>query len=135
MEDPRKPQYHSIKKDFSHNKHKIEDNMDLETILNLLKDYDLPTIILGIIVYVHINRKLNTVDKAVNNRAPDALTLSQEVSEIHRKVNMNNTTTSRNIEYIKKEIDLHIEVDEQEFLKIGKDIKKIHKKLSNIDTI
>tara|TARA_R110002126_G_scaffold79757_3_gene197825 strand:+ start:1494 stop:1823 length:330 start_codon:yes stop_codon:yes gene_type:complete len=109
--------------------------MDLEAILNLLKDYDLPTIIAGIIVYVHINRKLNTVDKAVNNRAPEDMTLSQEVSEIHRKVDLNAATTSRNIEYIKKEIDAHRDIDEKTFVDLAKDIKKIHKKLNNIGTI
>ena len=29
--------------------------MDIETILNLLKDYDLPTIVLGIYFYTFIN--------------------------------------------------------------------------------
>ena len=91
--------------------------MDLEAILNLLKDYDLPTIIAGIIVYIHINRKLNTV------------------SEIHRKVDLNAITTSRNIEYIKREIDAHRDIDEKTFVDLAKDIKKIHKKLNNIGTI
>jgi hypothetical protein len=81
--------------------------MDFETILNLLKDYDLPTIILVVYFYTFINKKLTVVDKAVNCRPPDAMTISQEVSEIHRKVDVNATTQARNIEYVKEHFNVY----------------------------
>ena len=104
--------------------------MDFETILSLLKDYDLPTIVLGIYVYIHINKKLNTVDKAVNCRTPDAMTISQEVSEIHRKVDVNATTQARNIEYLKNEMDNNRHLNEKTFINIGKDIKTLNKRVT-----
>ena len=104
--------------------------MDFESILSLLKDYDLPTIVLGIYFYTFINKKLNVVDKAVNCRKPDAMTISQEVSEIHRKVDVNATTQARNIEYIKKEIDNTKYSSEKQFSIIGKDIKDLNKRVT-----
>lgn len=101
--------------------------MELEVILNLLKDYDLPTIIIGTIVYFHINKKLNTVDKAVNQRPQDSMTISQEVSEIHRKVDVSATKT----DYMIKELDAHRELDESTFLGIASDIKDIHKRINS----
>lgn len=102
--------------------------MDFETILNILKDYDLPTLLLGLFVYMHINKKLNTVDKAVNCRPENSMTISQEVSEIHRKVDVAGVKT----EYIIKELDAHREIDEKEFSDIAKDIKDLHKRLTQI---
>jgi len=107
--------------------------MDLESILSVLKDYDLPTIMLGIYVYMHINKKLTVVDKAVNCRPPDAMTISQEVSEIHRKVDVNATTQARNIEYIKKEMDNNKISSDKQFLAIGKDIKSLNKRIAIIN--
>ena len=106
--------------------------MDLESILSVLKDYDLPTIILGVYFYTFINKKLNVVDKAVNCRPPDAMTISQEVSEIHRKVDVNATTQARNIEYIKKEMDNNKETSERTFQCISKEIKDLNKRVTNI---
>jgi hypothetical protein len=102
--------------------------MEIETILTILKDYDLPTIMIGVFVYLHINKKLSVVDKAVNNRAPESLTMSQEVSEIHRKVDVSATKA----DYMIKELDAHRDVDEKAFLEIGKDIKGLHKRVSDI---
>jgi len=104
--------------------------MDFETILNLLKDYDLPTIILVVYFYTFINKKLTVVDKAVNCRPPEAMTISQEVSEIHRKVDVNATTQARNIEYIKKEMDNTKYLNEKQFSTIGKDIKDLNKRVT-----
>ena len=109
--------------------------MDFETILNLLKDYDLPTIILGVYVYMHINKKLNTVDKAVNCRTPDSLTISQEVSEIHRKVDVNATTQARNIEYLKNEMDNNKASTEETFQGISKDIKTLNKRVTSMSKV
>jgi len=107
--------------------------MDLESILSVLKDYDLPTIILGIYVYMHINKKLTVVDKAVNCRKPDAMTISQEVSEIHRKVDVNATTQARNIEYLKNEMDNNKDSNKKQFSAIGKDIKSLNKRMAIIN--
>lgn len=107
--------------------------MDIETILNLLKDYDLPTIILGIYFYTFINKKLTVVDKAVNCRPPNAMTISQEVSEIHRKVDVNATTQARNIEYLKSEMDNNKHYSENQFLTIGKDIKSLNKRVTSLN--
>jgi len=109
--------------------------MDLESILSVLKDYDLPTIILGVYVYMHINKKLTVVDKAVNCRPPDAMTISQEVSEIHRKVDVNATTQARNIEYIKKEMDNNKDTSEKTFQCISKDIKALNKRVTSMSKV
>ena len=109
--------------------------MNFETILNLLKDYDLPTIVLGIYVYMHLNKKLNVVDKAVNCRTPDAMTISQEVSEIHRKVDVNATTQARNIEYIKNEMDNNKVSSEKQFSTIGKDIRTLNKRVTSMSKV
>jgi len=102
--------------------------MELETILVLLKDYDIPTILIGVFFYYIINRKLTVVDQAVNNRPKDSLTLSQEVSEIHRKVDVSATKN----DYMIKELDAHREVDEKQFLGIATDIKGLHKRVTNL---
>ena len=109
-----------------------KEKMELSTILELLEKYDLPTLILGVGFFMYIKTKLKQVDKAVNNRAPQSLTLSQEVSEIHRKVDVNATTQARNIEYIKKEIDNNKISSDKQFLSIGKDIKSLNKRVSII---
>ena len=105
--------------------------MELPIILEMLQKYDVPTVILGLIFFVYIKKKLKHVDNAVNNRGKGGLTLSEEVSEIHRKTNIQ-ATQGKNIEYINKKIESHIKVDEQEFLKIGKDIKSLNKKVKEL---
>ena len=107
--------------------------MELSTILELLEKYDLPTLILGLGFFMYIKTKLKQVDKAVNNRTPQSLTLSQEVSEIHRKVDVNATTQARNIEYIKQEIDNNKISSEKQFSIIGKDIKSLNKRMAIIN--
>lgn len=101
--------------------------MELDIFLQILEKYDLPTIILGAAFFVYIKRKLMHVDQAVNNRDKGGLTLSQEVSEIHRKVDVQ----AVEISHIKKEIDLHREVDEKAFLELANDINLI--KLKKVD--
>jgi hypothetical protein len=109
--------------------------MDLESILNVLKDYDLPTIILGVYFYTFINKKLTVVDKAVNCRPPDSMTISQEVSEIHRKVDVNATTQARNIEYLKNEMDNNKASSQKQFSTIGKDIKSLNKRVTSMSKV
>ena len=105
--------------------------MELSIILEMFQKYDIATVILGLIYFVYINKKLRHVDNAVNNRAKGGLTLSEEVSEIHRKTNIQ-ATQGKNIEYIKKEIESHIKAEEQEFLKIDKEIKNLNKKVKDL---
>ena len=107
--------------------------MELSTILELLEKYDLPTLILGLGFFMYIKTKLKQVDKAVNCRTPDAMTISQEVSEIHRKVDVNATTQARNIEYLKNEMDNNKDLTEKQFLTIGKDIKSLNKRMAVIN--
>ena len=102
--------------------------MDFTTILEILKEYDLPTILIGVFVWMKINKKLNIVDKAVNQRPPEQMTLSEEVSEIHRKVDVSIVST----EYLVKEVDLHRKVDEAKFIQISADIKGLHKRVTNL---
>lgn len=102
--------------------------MELETLLTILKDYDLPSIIVIVAVYLHINKRLCTVDKAVNDREKGAPTLSQEVSEIHRKVVISATKA----DYLIKELDSHRDVDEKQFSEIGRDIKGLHKRVTEL---
>jgi hypothetical protein len=109
--------------------------MELSTILELLEKYDLPTLILGLGFFMYIKTKLKQVDKAVNCRTPDAMTISQEVSEIHRKVDVNATTQARNIEYIKNEIDNNKDATEKTFQIISKDIKALNKRVTAISKV
>ena len=102
--------------------------MEFETLLTILKDYDLPSIIIIVGVYLHINKRLCTVDKAVNNREKGAPTLSQEVSQIHRKVDVSAIKS----DYVIKELDSHRDIDEKQFSEIGRDIKGLHKRVTEL---
>ena len=107
--------------------------MELSTILELLEKYDLPTLILGLGFFMYIKTKLKQVDKAVNCRTPDSMTISQEVSEIHRKVDVNAATQARNIEYLKNEMDNNKDSNKKQFSAIGKDIKSLNKRMAIIN--
>lgn len=69
----------------------------IELVDTALQKYDILTIILVAGLYLWFRKKLDsvhkdvkTVDDAVNNRPLGAMTMSQEVSEIHRKVDVQN---------------------------------------------
>jgi hypothetical protein len=104
--------------------------MELVSILEVLKDYDLVSIAVAVLVYIHINKKLTIVDKAVNNRPIGKNTLSQEVSEIHRKIDVGDVKLS----YMVKELDAHRAVDEVEFKSIVEDIKGLHVRVTDLAT-
>jgi hypothetical protein len=104
--------------------------MELVSILEVLKDYDLVSIAVAVLVYIHINKKLSIVDKAVNNRPIGKNTLSQEVSEIHRKIDVGDVKLS----YMVKELDAHRAVDEVEFKSIVEDIKGLHGRVTDLAT-
>lgn len=105
----------------------------LELFDQALEKYDLLTILIVGALYLWFRKKLDTMDKrvqsvdhAVNNRPPGTPTLSQEISEIHRKVDV----TSTKIEYIEKEIEEHRRVDEVTFKLLTDDISELRKKIS-----
>jgi hypothetical protein len=104
--------------------------MELVSILEVLKDYDLVSIAVAVLVYIHINKKLTIVDKAVNNRPIGKNTLSQEVSEIHRKIDVGDVKLT----YMVKELDAHRAVDEVEFKSIVEDIKGLHGRVTDLAT-
>jgi len=67
----------------------------LELFDSALQKYDILTLIIVGGLYLWFKKKLDlvhndvkTVDSAVNNRDKGSLTMSQEVSEIHRKVDV-----------------------------------------------
>jgi len=104
--------------------------MELASILEVLKDYDLASIAVAVFVYIHINKKLAVVDKAVNNRPIGEQTLSQEVSEIHRKIDVGDVKLT----YMIKEVDAHRAIDELEFKSIAKDIRGLHRRVTDLAT-
>ena len=102
--------------------------MEIDTLIKLLKDYDLVTVALMAIIYVYLKKQIGHVDKAVNNRSSGDITLSQEVTEIHRKLDI----MAVRVEYLVKEIDAHRKEDERLFIEITKDIKGIHKRITEL---
>lgn len=79
----------------------------LEVIDSALQKYDLLTVLLVGGLYMWFRKKLElvhrdvrTVDSAVNNRPLGSMTMSQEVSEIHRKVDVQ----ANEIKHVKDDI-------------------------------
>ena len=99
--------------------------IELNSILDLLKEYDAINIIVGLIIYVGIHKKINVVDRAVNQRPEGSKTISQEVSEISHKIDL----FSKDLLYLKKEIDEHRAIDERAFIDIKKDIRTLANKI------
>lgn len=75
--------------------------MSFIEVLEILKEYDLMTIIVVALGYYLMSKKIMIVDKAVNNRPSGTSTLSEEVTTIHRKVDVMNTEIS----YIKDDLN------------------------------
>ena len=98
--------------------------MELTNILDILKNYDLTTVFVGIVIYVGLHKKINIVDKAVNQRPFGSKTISQEVTEINHKIDKFGVELG----YVKKEIDAHRSVDEVAFNDIRKDIRVLASK-------
>jgi len=99
--------------------------MEITAILEVLKNYDAVTIIVGLLIYLGIHKKINIVDKAVNQRPIGSKTISQEVTEINHKLDLFHNDVS----HIRKEIDEHRAVDEVAFNDIRKDIRLLASKL------
>jgi hypothetical protein len=96
--------------------------MDQITILlELLKDYDLTTILFLVGCYYFIMKKINIVDRAVNQRPQGSKTISDEVSEINHKMDL----FSLDLEHVKKEMDEHRSIDEVAFKRIEEDLRTL----------
>ncbi len=99
----------------------------LNLISDLLKEYDILTVGLITTVGVILYKKIMIVDKAVNCRKEGAPTLSQEVSEIHRKVDV----LANEIDHIKVDVKEHREEDERIIDSLTKDINELNSKLKS----
>jgi hypothetical protein len=97
----------------------------ITVLLELLKDYDLITLAFIGIGYLVIHKKINLVDRAVNQRPEGSKTISDEVSEINGKMDL----FQLDLTHVKKEIDEHRSVDEKAFVRIEKDIRDLNRKL------
>lgn len=100
--------------------------MEAIQLIELLKDYDLTTILAICVVYYLMNNKISIIDKSVNCRPEGSLTLSQEVSEIHRKVDV----LAVEVKHVKKEVDEHRKEDEAIITNLTNSINKISKKVA-----
>lgn len=86
----------------------------LEILDTALQKYDILTIILVVGLYLWFKKKLDLVhkdvmivDDAVNNRPLGSMTMSQEVSEIHRKVDVQNNEIKHvkdDVVFLKKDL-------------------------------
>ena len=102
------------------------ENIELiQTILKLLKDYDAINVIVVLVIYQLLDKRIRIVDKAVNHRPIGTLTLSEEVTEINHKVDL----FRQDLTHVKKEIDAHRAVDEVAFTRIEKDIRTLAQKI------
>ena len=102
--------------------------MDFFTFIsNLLKEYDILTVGLITIVGVILYKKIMIVDNAVNCRKKGALTLSQEVSEIHRKVDV----LANEMEHIKVDLKEHREEDKRIISSLTNDINGLNSKITS----
>jgi uncharacterized protein YlxW (UPF0749 family) len=75
-----------------------------------------------------IKKDVEMIDKAVNNRAAEELTLSQEVTAMYRDVNKLTTSIAvynEKIDHIEKQIDDHRKVDEETFKTLAEDIHNL----------
>jgi hypothetical protein len=98
----------------------------IQIITELLKDYDAASV--GVILYIGylLNKKMQIIDKSVNCRPEGSLTLSQEVSEIHRKVDV----LAVEVKHVKKEVDEHRKEDEAIIANLTNSINEISKKVA-----
>ena len=87
----------------------------LEFVSELQQKYDLPELLIILAAVYFLWRKIKVVDHAVNNRPIDGPTLSQEVSQIHRKVDV----TCNELKHLKQgQHEMKTELDE-----VKKDVK------------
>lgn len=104
----------------------------LTLLLEVLKDYDLTTLIAVGIGYLFIHKKINIVDRAVNQRPVGSATVSDDCMSIKSDLHL----IKKDIVYIKKIIDKPKGDDDsfnvdflQSMIRIEQDINIINKKL------
>jgi chromosome segregation ATPase len=107
----------------------------LALIDSALQKYDLLTVIFVIGLYVWFKHKLNqvhkdvkVVDQAVNNRPEGSMTMSQEVSEIHRKVDVQNNELKHvkdDVSFLKSDITKSRIYNMERFQSLESDINDV----------
>lgn len=108
--------------------HSNRDNFNLRVMIELievLKDYDLPTIIVIFAFYHSINKKVNTVDRAINNVPTSSFEVSKELIGLTSKLEV----LTIEVKHVKKEVDAHRSIDEKTFEIMAKDITSINERL------
>jgi len=107
----------------------------LEFVTELQEKYNLPEILILLAAVYFLYRKMNMVDHAVNNRPKDGPTVSQEVSEIHRKVDVTcnelkhlkhgQRELKEEIDEVKQDVKEHRSEDEKMIHSFAKDISDL----------
>jgi len=113
----------------------------LEVIDAALQKYDLLTVLLVGGLYMWFRKKLElvhrdvrTVDSAVNNRPLGSMTMSQEVSEIHRKVDVQNNEIKHvkdDVMFLKGDLTKSRIYNMERFEEIEKNIVDVKKEVCN----
>jgi hypothetical protein len=99
--------------------------MTAQEIIELFDKYQLIDVLVGFLVYVAINKRIQVVDKAVNQRPQGSMTISEEVTQINHKLDQ----FTLELNHVKKQVDEHRKIDEQSFLRIEKDIRILASKV------
>jgi hypothetical protein len=99
--------------------------MEITLILQILKEYDALALLGSALVYYLLDKKIKAIDKAVNCRKKGELTISQEVSQINHKLDL----FGKDLDYVKREVDAHRDIDEKTFTRIEKDIRLLAEKV------
>ena len=113
----------------------FKDTVLTALIDSALQKYDLLTVIFVIGLYVWFKHKLNqvhkdvkVVDQAVNNRPEGSMTMSQEVSEIHRKVDVQNNELKHvkdDVSFLKSDITKSRIYNMERFQSLESDINDV----------
>jgi hypothetical protein len=111
----------------------------LEVLDTALQKYDILTIILVGGLYLWFKKRIDLVhndvkivDSAVNNRPLGGMTMSQEVSEIHRKVDVQANEIKHvkdDVLFLKKDITKSRIYNMERFQKIDSDIEQMIKEI------
>ena len=111
----------------------------LEVLDTALQKYDILTIILVGGLYLWFKKRIDLVhndvkivDSAVNNRPLGGMTMSQEVSEIHRKVDVQANEIKHvkdDVLFLKKDITKSRIYNMDRFQKIDSDIEQMIKEI------
>jgi hypothetical protein len=111
----------------------------LEVLDTALQKYDILTIILVGGLYLWFKKRIDLVhndvkivDSAVNNRPLGGMTMSQEVSEIHRKVDVQANEIKHvkdDVLFLKKDITKSRIYNVERFQKIDSDIEQMIKEI------